>query len=80
MNDQFLTELQNVMGGSGIFMEEPMKKHTTFRVGGPADVLVQPDETALVAILHSADGIMCHILLSEMAVICLWETRESVVW
>lgn len=51
MNDQFLTELQNVMGGSGIFMEEPMKKHTTFRVGGPADVLVQPDETALEAIL-----------------------------
>lgn len=51
MNDQFLTELQNVMGGSGIFMEEPMKKHTTFRVGGPADVLVQPDETALPAIL-----------------------------
>ena len=28
-----------------------MKKHTTFRVGGPADVLVQPDETALAAIL-----------------------------
>lgn len=51
MNDQFLTELQNVMGGSGIFTEEPMKKHTTFRVGGPADVLVQPDETALAAIL-----------------------------
>ena len=51
MNDQFLTELQNVMGGSGIFMEEPMKKHTTFRVGGPADLLVQPDETALAAIL-----------------------------
>lgn len=51
MNDQFFTELQNVMGGSGIFMEEPMKKHTTFRVGGPADVLVQPDETALAAIL-----------------------------
>ena len=51
MNVQFLTELQNVMGGSGIFMEEPMKKHTTFRVGGPADVLVQPDETALAAIL-----------------------------
>ena len=51
MNDQFLKELQNVMGGSGIFMEEPMKKHTTFRVGGPADVLVQPDETALAAIL-----------------------------
>ncbi len=51
MNDQFLTELENIMAGSGIFMEEPMKKHTTFRVGGPADVLVQPEETALAAIL-----------------------------
>ena len=51
MNDQFLTELENIMAGSGVFMEEPMKKHTTFRVGGPADVLVQPDETALAAIL-----------------------------
>ena len=51
MNDQFLTELENIMAGSGIFMEEPMKKHTTFRVGGSADVLVQPDETALAAIL-----------------------------
>ena len=51
MNDQFLTELEKIMAGSGIFMEEPMKKHTTFRVGGPADVLVQPDETALAAIL-----------------------------
>lgn len=51
MNDRFLTELENIMAGSGIFMEEPMKKHTTFRVGGPADVLVQPEETALAAIL-----------------------------
>lgn len=51
MNDQFLTELENIMAGSGIFMQEPMKKHTTFRVGGPADVLVQPDETALAAVL-----------------------------
>ena len=51
MNDQFLTELENIMAGSGIFMEEPMKNHTTFRVGGPADVLVQPDETALAAVL-----------------------------
>lgn len=51
MNDQFLTELENIMAGSGIFMEEPMKKHTTFRVGGPADVLVCPDETALGAVL-----------------------------
>ena len=51
MNDQFLTELENIMAGSGIFMEEPMKKHTTFRVGGPADVLVQPDEKALAAVL-----------------------------
>ena len=41
MNDQFLTELQNVMGGSGIFMEEPMKKHTSFKIGGNADIFIK---------------------------------------
>ena len=51
MNDHFFTELKNVTGDSGIFFKEPMKKHTTFRVGGPADVLVCPDETALAAVL-----------------------------
>lgn len=51
MNDQFLTQLGKLTDESGIFIQEPMKKHTTFRVGGPADVLVRPDEEALPQIL-----------------------------
>ena len=41
MNQQFLTELKAVTAENRIFTDEPMKKHTTFRVGGPADILVQ---------------------------------------
>ena len=28
------------MPDGSIFINEPMKKHTTFRIGGPADILV----------------------------------------
>ena len=45
MNQQFLTELKAVTAENRIFTDEPMKKHTTFRVGGPADILVQPKGT-----------------------------------
>ena len=47
MNQQFLTELKAVTAENRIFTDEPMKKHTTFRVGGPADILVQPKGTEL---------------------------------
>lgn len=51
MNDRFLTELKNLIDDSEIFFDEPMKKHITFRVGGPADVLVRPGETSLRKLL-----------------------------
>lgn len=35
MNQQFLTELKAVTAENRIFTDEPMKKHTTFRVGEP---------------------------------------------
>ena len=49
MNQQFLTELKAVTAENRIFTDEPMKKHTTFRVGGPADILVQPKGTSVCA-------------------------------
>ena len=52
MNQQFLTELKAVTAENRIFMDEPMKKHTTFRVGGPADILVQPKGTELAAVIR----------------------------
>lgn len=52
MNDKFLTELKRVMDSSQIFCGESMKKHTTFRVGGPADVLVLPKEEELAKVIR----------------------------
>lgn len=37
------------MGAEQILTEEPMKKHTTFRIGGPADYLVLPQTAEEVA-------------------------------
>lgn len=52
MNQQFLTELKAVTAENRIFTDEPMKKHTTFRVGGPADILVQPKGTELASVIR----------------------------
>lgn len=38
----FVSQLSASMPASRILMDEPMSKHTTFAVGGPADVLVLP--------------------------------------
>ena len=35
--------LSEIIGGGQILENEPMKNHTTFRMGGPADVLVCPE-------------------------------------
>ncbi|MCU6688227.1 UDP-N-acetylmuramate dehydrogenase [Dorea acetigenes] len=36
-------ELEKVLGRQKVLLQEPMKKHTTFRVGGPADYFVMPE-------------------------------------
>ncbi len=51
MNQQFIEKLYDIMDSSRILENEPMKKHITFRVGGPADVLVRPTPEELPEIL-----------------------------
>ena len=51
MNNEFLNELRKKTGTGFIFEKEPMKQHTTFRVGGPADVLVTPSAEELPEIV-----------------------------
>ena len=48
MKDQMKRELAALVGEGNVFAYEPMDKHTTFRVGGPADVLVAPPTTDAV--------------------------------
>ena len=42
MNQDFYQELLNIISKEQIQIEEPMRNHTTFRVGGPAEFFVQP--------------------------------------
>ena len=50
MDQKFLEQLAEILPEKNIYINEPMNKHTTFRIGGSADVLVTPgvSETAEV--------------------------------
>ena len=42
MNRNLINELYRIVGKQNVKIEEPMAKHTTFRIGGPAQYLVAP--------------------------------------
>ena len=43
MNKEFIyNSLLNILNKEDILIDEPMSKHISFRVGGPADILVKP--------------------------------------
>lgn len=42
MNQEFEHRLEELLKKEQILRDEPMKQHTTFRIGGPADYLVMP--------------------------------------
>lgn len=41
--DTLLAELKTVLGESAVCVDEPMCEHTTFHIGGPADIFVIPE-------------------------------------
>ena len=51
---QLLKELSNIEGDPEILRDEPMSRHTTFRIGGPADVFVSPKDEEQTARVLSA--------------------------
>ncbi len=42
VSEEMLCVLAQVAGEDNVLMTEPMREHTTFKIGGPADVLVTP--------------------------------------
>lgn len=42
MEQDFYNELTGILTEEQILLQEPMKKHTTFRIGGPADYFILP--------------------------------------
>ncbi len=50
--DDVVMDITRIAGEESVYEHEPMKKHTTFRVGGGADLLVEPsDEETLIAVV-----------------------------
>lgn len=49
---EFEKKLSGALPGLAIMKDEPMRNHTTFRVGGPADLLVCPNRRELPVILR----------------------------
>ena len=53
MTEAFIQEIKKMAGSAAVLQNERMEKHTTFRIGGPADLFVRPEHTEqIVQILH----------------------------
>ncbi|MDD6218878.1 MAG: UDP-N-acetylmuramate dehydrogenase [Selenomonadaceae bacterium] len=51
LNDNFINAIRNIVKSEQFYINEPMSKHTTFNIGGPADYLIFPgniEETVAV--------------------------------
>ena len=68
MNKKYIYEcLLNIIDKENIKLDEPMKKHISFRVGGPADILVKPrteEQIAKVVKLLKEEKILMQCILS----------------
>ena len=47
-----IEQLQKAFPEVEFLTDEPMSKHTTFRIGGPADIYVEPSYKQMVPLLH----------------------------
>ena len=65
MNSNFYNQLLTVLNKEKVYLDEPMKKHITFRVGGPADYFVTPstvEEVKEIVALCKKEGMPYYIL------------------
>jgi len=65
MKQRFLRQLTNIIDEKRVCIDEPMKKHTTFRIGGNADFFVMPksvEEVQAVVALCRQEGMPYYIL------------------
>ena len=46
--------IRDIIPEENIFIDEPMKNHTTFRIGGPADILVKPSDIEQIKNVYMA--------------------------
>ena len=51
MSSKLYEDLCRIVGTDAVFCDEPMSRHTTFRTGGPAEILVTPDSESLPEVI-----------------------------
>ena len=54
MNQTFVKSVTEQLPQLGLLQDEPMKKHTTFRIGGPADYYAEPDMSQISKLIELA--------------------------
>ena len=67
MNEEIKQKFCREFGSDRVLLEEPMKRHTTFRIGGPAEVFVMPGNLEEIS----------RILFLEMEAIFLSVTEDT---
>ena len=60
----FLQELNKVLKEEQIQLQEPMSRHTTFRVGGPADIYVLPQINQVKEVLELSRQVRVTMVVS----------------
>ena len=54
MNQTFVKSVTEQLPQLSLLQDEPMKKHTTFRIGGPADYYAEPDMSQISKLIEIA--------------------------
>lgn len=65
MNKEFYEKITEVLKEDQVLLDEPMKKHTTFRIGGPADYFLMPqnkEEVQKITALCREQGVPYYII------------------
>ena len=65
MTEYIIEECRKLAGSTQVLVNEPMKNHTTFRIGGPADVFAVPenaDQAAVILGICREEGVPFFIL------------------
>ena len=52
MDQKFIDVLKSVLDESQILINEPMSQHTSFRVGGPAELFLKPEAGQIGDVIH----------------------------
>lgn len=80
--DKIYNEMLKVLSENQIYLNEPMSRHTSFKIGGPADIFVKPkniDELKFIINLAKENNIPLTVIGngSNLLVKDRWNKRNS---